>query len=139
MGKPWYYPNLEIKLNALWKLSEGSELVDLGFGCYCLKGIMHMQRELILTQGPWQIAGNFLLIRKWTPNFTADNDKIEHAITWVRVLNLTAELFRESVIQTIASCIGDPIKIDGNPFTATRGKFARFCVQVPRINLSNEE
>lgn len=49
----------------------------------------------------------------------------------MRVLNLPVEMFRESVIQTIASCIGDPIKIDGNTFTASRGKYARFCVQVP--------
>lgn len=39
-------------------------------------------------------------------------------------------MFRESVIESLATCIGDPIMIDGNTFTAKRGRFARFCVQV---------
>lgn len=52
--------------------------------------------------------------RKWKPNFRADNDKVNTAIIWVRILNLPMELF----------------KIDGNTFNATRGKFARFCIQI---------
>lgn len=39
-------------------------------------------------------------------------------------------MFRESIIEALATCIGDPIKIDGNTFHASRGKFARFCVEV---------
>lgn len=64
------------------------------------------------------------------PKFRADCDKVETAITWVRVLNLPIEFFCESIIHSLAMCVGDPIKIDGNTFNATRGKFARFCVQI---------
>lgn len=39
-------------------------------------------------------------------------------------------MFRESIIKLLAECISDPIKIDGNTFHASRGKFARFCVEV---------
>lgn len=64
------------------------------------------------------------------PGFRADNDKVETTITWVRIMILPIELFKEYIIQTIATCIGDPIKIDGNTFNATNGKFAHFCVQI---------
>ncbi|KAL6494775.1 hypothetical protein OROGR_031575 [Orobanche gracilis] len=98
-----------------------------------------IEEELITTlESPWRnaiiikIMGKscFLAIRKWEPNFRADIYKIDYAITWVRVLNLPMELFDRSVILALAKCIGDPIKIDGNTFNASRGKFARFCVQV---------
>lgn len=85
---------------------------------------------MILTEGPWQLAGSFLSIHKWIPNFCSDKDQIASTITWARILNSPIELFRESVIHKLASCIGDPIKIDGNTFTVKKGRFARFCVEV---------
>lgn len=106
------------------------ELIELGNNCYCLRGLTEEKRTMILTAGPWQLAGSFLSIRKWIPNFRADRDKIESAITWVRILNLPVEFFRVSVINKLATCIGDPIKIDGNTFTEKKGRFARFCVEV---------
>lgn len=39
-------------------------------------------------------------------------------------------MFRELVIQSLATCFGKPIKIDGNTFMAKRGRFACFRVQV---------
>lgn len=79
---------------------------------------------MILTECPWQLAGSFLSIRKWIPNFRADIDKVETTITWVRNLNLPIELFKEFVIQSLVACIGDPLKINGNTFTTKKGRFA---------------
>lgn len=64
LGKPWYYPTLVSKLESLWSLQgHFFELVDLGHSCYCLKGLIEEKRTMILTEGPWQLAGNFLTIR----------------------------------------------------------------------------
>lgn len=114
----------------MWGLHGDAEMLDLGNYCYCLKGVSQAKRDLILTGGPWQLAGSFLSIRKWKPKFRADNDRVETTITWVRILNLPVELFRESIIETLAACVGDPLKIDGNTYNTTRGKFARFCVEI---------
>lgn len=131
LGKPWYYPTLLTKLESIWSLrGKFFELMDLGHNCYCIKGLTEEQRSMILTEGPWQLAGSFLSVRKWTPNFRADIDRVEKTITWARILNVPVEMFRESVIQELAACIGDPIKIDGSTFTAKKGRFARFCVEV---------
>lgn len=131
VGKPWFYPTLLAKLEIMWSLhGHFFELTDLGNNCYCLRGLTEDKRIMILTGGPWQLAGSFLSIRKWIPNFRSDKDKIESTVTWVRILNLPIELFRESVIHKFASCIGDPIKIDGNTFEAKKGRFARFCVEI---------
>ncbi|KAL6535724.1 hypothetical protein OROHE_012568 [Orobanche hederae] len=130
LGKPWAYLALMSQLESLWNLEGKFEFLDLGYGCFCLKDISAEKREYIMTEGPWQIAGSFLSIRTWKPNFRADKDRVDTAITWVRILNLPMEMFRDSVICTLAECIGEPIKIDGNTFTASKGKFARFCVQI---------
>ncbi|KAL6526234.1 hypothetical protein OROMI_029874 [Orobanche minor] len=130
VGKPWYYPALLGKLEAMWSIHGNADLLELGNNCFCLKNLSNEKRDLILTEGPWQLAGSFLSVRKWQPNFRADTYRIDSTITWVRVLNLPMEMFDESIIQSIASCIGDPIKIDASTFGTKKGRFARFCVQV---------
>ncbi|KAL6569936.1 hypothetical protein OROMI_014450 [Orobanche minor] len=130
LGKSWNYPNLFNKLATLWNLTGDFELIDLGYGAYCLKGVVKKKSEWILTEGPWAIAGSFLSIRKWTPEFRVDDDKVDTIVSSVRVANLPMEFLQESVIQSIASCLGVLIKIDSNTYSASRGKFARFCVQM---------
>lgn len=130
LGNSWFYRTLVNRLDIMWHLNGNFDLVDLGHGCYCVRGITEKQKDMILTEGPWQLARSFLSIRKWRPNFRANNDKIDNAITWVRILNLPVEMLRESIIKALATCIGDPIKIDENTFHASGGKFARFCVEV---------
>lgn len=71
LGKPWYYPQLVAKLDILWALHGDAEMLDLGNNCYCIKGMSDKKREMILTEGPWQLAGSFLSIRKWTPGFSS--------------------------------------------------------------------
>lgn len=90
---------------------------------------------MILTEGPWQLAGSFLFVRQWKPNFRSDNDKIDCAITWVHILNLPIEMFQESIIKALAKCIGHPIKIYGITFHASQENFARFCVEVKTDSL----
>lgn len=99
VGKFWFYHTLLSKLEAMWSLQgHFFELTDLEYNCYCLRGLSEEKKLMILTEGPWQLAGSFLSIRTWVPNFQADQDKIETRITWVRILNLPIELFRESMI-----------------------------------------
>lgn len=130
LGKLWYYPQLVAKLDILWGLHGDAEMLDLENNFYYIKAMSDKKCEMILTESPWQLAGSFLSIRKWIPGFRADNDKVETAITWVWILNLPIELFRESIIQTIVECVGDSLKIVGNTFSAPRGKFAHFCVEI---------
>ncbi|KAI8010347.1 hypothetical protein LOK49_LG06G00492 [Camellia lanceoleosa] len=49
---------------------------------------------------------------------------------WVRFPELPIEYFQEKVLYTITRQIGKPLKIDLTTALATRGRFARVCVEV---------
>lgn len=51
-------------------------------------------------------------------------------MAWVRFLQLNLMYYDEDVLFAIALSIGKPIKIDVNTSLATKGRFARVCVEV---------
>ncbi|KAK4488633.1 hypothetical protein RD792_004402 [Penstemon davidsonii] len=83
VGKTINYNLLTAKIDTLWGLSGDFELIDLGYNCYVLKLGDREKVEHILTEGPWWIAGHYLVVRKWFPEFQASKDKVTSAVTWV--------------------------------------------------------
>ncbi|KAK4433018.1 hypothetical protein Salat_1064000 [Sesamum alatum] len=128
-GRTINYNILSAKINTMWHLSGDFELMDLGFSCYILKLADREKVEHILTEGPWMIYNHYFGVRKWFPEFRASRDRITTAISWVRIPELAVEYYHEEIIYSIAKSLGTPIKIDHNTFWASRGKFARLCVQ----------
>lgn len=51
-------------------------------------------------------------------------------MAWVRFPKLSVMYYEEDVLYAHASSIGTPIKIDVNTRLATRGRFARVCVEI---------
>nr|KYP62012.1 hypothetical protein KK1_016528 [Cajanus cajan] len=87
-------------------------------------------REKAINGGPWMIFDHYLTVRPWSPNFSAQDDSINKTLVWVRFLNLNMMFYVESVLLTIASVIGKPLKVDLHTANMLRERFARVCVEV---------
>ncbi|KAJ9184894.1 hypothetical protein P3X46_004579 [Hevea brasiliensis] len=85
--------------------------------------------EGVLFDGPWMVAGHYLTVRQWHPNFDPDLAQIEKAMLWVRVPNLPIEYYSHTFLW-VGQRIGVPIHIDDTTLSVSRGKFARMCVEV---------
>lgn len=129
-GRPWNIDVLRGRFEHLCDLRGKYDLVDVGPNLFILRELNPLTRETILTKGPWKIAGLFLAIQKWYPDFDPTTYKVTTAITWVRIPHLPAQFYREAILLQIARGIGEPIKADANTFNLERGRFARLCVQV---------
>lgn len=55
---------------------------------------------------------------------------INDMVIWVRFLNISPEFLDEETIRLIAKEIGKPIRLDEMTVFASRGRYARVCVQV---------
>lgn len=55
---------------------------------------------------------------------------MESTLAWVQFPDLSMMFYDEDVLYAIAFAIGKPIKIDINMRLATRGRFARVCVEI---------
>lgn len=69
-------------------------------------------------------------MQRWTPNFRADMAVISTMVVWARFPNLPAEYLDEEACYLIAKQVGKPVKLDEMTAYASRGRYARICVQV---------
>lgn len=56
--------------------------------------------------------------------------KIEKTMVWIRFPGLNLYFYDESILLTLATAVGTPIKVDSNTIDVRWGKFARVCVEV---------
>ncbi|XP_045831398.1 uncharacterized protein LOC123922747 [Trifolium pratense] len=118
------------KLENIWKLMGGIELMDVGNAFYMVKFDGEEDKNKVINEGPWMIYDRYLTVRQWTPNFNASTAKIDKTMAWIRIPSLNLVFYDESVLWAIASMVGNPIKVDLQTLKVARGRFARMCVEV---------
>ncbi|KAJ9130669.1 hypothetical protein P3X46_034238 [Hevea brasiliensis] len=84
----------------------------------------------VLSDGPWMVAGHYLTVRQWRPNFDPDLAQIEKAMVWVCVPNLPVEFYSHAFLWRLGQRIGVPIRINDTTLCVSHGKFARMRVEV---------
>lgn len=72
----------------------------------------------------------YLIVRPWTPNFSTTNTRVDKTLVWVWFMSLGVVFYEESVLLTLASAIGGPIKVDLHMLNMARGCFAQVCVEI---------
>ncbi|XP_057249379.1 uncharacterized protein LOC130590827 [Beta vulgaris subsp. vulgaris] len=124
------YEVLMRRLKFKWQLKGSIALTDVGHAFYIVRFTSSEDYEFFMTQGPWMIGDSYLTIRKWIPNFIADEAPMRHLTAWVRIPNLSVEYFDKLILHKIGSKIGKVIKIDRNTESMDRGQYVRFCIEV---------
>ncbi|XP_048501298.1 uncharacterized protein LOC125497684 [Beta vulgaris subsp. vulgaris] len=124
------YEALMRRLKFKWSLKGNIALTDVGHAFYVVRFTSYEDYEFVMTQGPWMIGDSYLTIRKWVPNFIANEALMRHLTAWVRIPNLFVEYFDKQILFKIGEKIGKVIKIDRNTESMDRGQYVRFCIEV---------
>lgn len=124
------YEVLMRRLKAKWSWKGEITLTDVGHAYYVVRFSNLDDYDFVLTQGPWMIGESYLTIRRWVPNFIADEAPIKTLTAWVRIPHLSVEYFDKQILHKIGSKIGKVIKIDRNTESMDRGPYVRFCIEV---------
>jgi hypothetical protein len=130
LGKNLGYNTMKDRLQKVWKLQGGFEIMDNDNGFYMVKFDHAADKEKVITGGPWLIFDHCLAVSHWSPKFASPNATIERTVVWVRFPGLNLVYYDESFLLAMASAIGRPIKVDINTLNVERGRFARVCVEV---------
>jgi len=78
--------------------------------------------EHVLTNDPWMLGDNYLVIQEWLPNFICEEDNITHLMAWVRIPKLSVEYFNKHfLLHKIGKKIGKVIKVDNTTANVERG------------------
>ncbi|XP_057426143.1 uncharacterized protein LOC130719539 [Lotus japonicus] len=130
LGKSIGYKALCEKLRFLWKPVGGFEVRDLHHGYFLIQFDLTEDRERAMVGAPWMIYDHYLAVKPWTPDFVAANSKISTTAVWIRIPGLGFQFYEESILVTLASAVGTPIRVDMNTADMQRGKYARVCVEI---------
>ncbi|XP_020203712.1 uncharacterized protein LOC109789219 [Cajanus cajan] len=130
LGKSVGFFTMKEKLRGIWKLAGGYDVLDIGHGFFLVKFDMQEDRDKVITGGPWMMFDHYLAVREWVPDFVAAEVRIDKALVWIRFPSLGMEYYDESVLLALATAVGRPVKVDFMTMNATRGKFARVCVEI---------
>lgn len=111
-------------------------MIDLMNDFYIVKLASREEYERPLMDGPWMIGDNNLHIQRWRPNFREETEKIKSLPVWVRSPVLPIEYYTEKWLRKAGDETGKTIKVDVTTLVISRGKFARVCVEIERLDTS---
>lgn len=84
--------------------------------------------ERVLTQGPWILFGQYLMVQMWTLDFNPFQLFPSVAMAWIRLPGLLGFLNNKKILGEIGRLIGKVAKLDFNTDNRLRGRFARMTV-----------
>lgn len=93
VGKKLNHIYLKKKLADQWKLQTDFSLIDLEFEFFTVKFSDEESQRKIIHKGPWFVAGSYMSVRIWEPNFVPKNSQIESTVIWVLLPHLSIEFY----------------------------------------------
>ncbi|KAL4303605.1 hypothetical protein GQ457_10G024780 [Hibiscus cannabinus] len=105
LGRNIGYGTLLNRLHALWKPKGEIQLIDLENNYFLVRLEDMRDYEVVLTEGPWTIFGNYLTVQPWSRSFNTDE---KHP----------------------SQVVGKVVKVDYNTQAGEHGKFARLAITV---------
>lgn len=60
-----------------------------------------------LHEGPWFLAGNFLKLRRWEPNFIPEAAIVTHTAIWIRLPQLPIEFYDRNIFKKLVKNLVD--------------------------------
>lgn len=130
VGRTIGYQYLLKRIQAMWKTQSEPTLIDLTNNFYIVKLEHREEYERALLDGPWMIADHYLHVQKWKPKFRVDKAEIDSLPVWLRFPVLPVDFYSECWLKKAGNNIGRTIKVDIATPLASRGRFARVCMEV---------
>jgi len=125
---------MKAKLENVWKLTGGFELMDVGNSYYMVKFDGLEDKNKVINGDPWMIYDHILAVSQWSSKFNATTATIDKTMVWIRIPRLNIVYYDKSLLWALASMVGNPVKVDLHTLKVARGRFARMCVEIDLTN-----
>ncbi|MBA0844714.1 hypothetical protein Goarm_022514, partial [Gossypium armourianum] len=106
------------------------QLVDLENDYYIVKFSIISDYKKALIDGPWTIYERYLIVQPWSRDFSTDKSYPFQVLAWVRFPGLPYRYYTKGIFRTLASEVGQIVKIDYNTIGGRKGKFTRMAIFV---------
>ena len=97
--------NLCLMLNRKWVTKGPWQLVDLPNGFFVVKIQLFEDKDFVMYNGSWIIAGQTLVVQKWRADFDPLVDKISRMAVWLRIIDLPVNTIRSFLCKGLAALL----------------------------------
>ncbi|GAV92090.1 DUF4283 domain-containing protein, partial [Cephalotus follicularis] len=99
-------------------------------GVFLIKFENGHARDWIMDNGPWDIWGYHIALRKWTKGISLKLEECTSIPVWVKLTNVPIHLWSKLGLSYIASVLGRPLYMDAPTTNRKSLTFARVCVDM---------
>ncbi|GAV92488.1 DUF4283 domain-containing protein/zf-CCHC_4 domain-containing protein [Cephalotus follicularis] len=99
-------------------------------GVFLIKFENGHARDWVMDNGPWDIWGYHIALRKWTKDMPLRLEECKSIPVWVKLSNVPIHLWSNLGLSYIASVLGKPLFMDAPTTKRQNLTFARICVDM---------
>lgn len=99
-------------------------------GYFILKFHSFIERDMVLTRGPFTIQNMPMILKEWSPDFNFKRDMLRTLPIWIKLPQLPLKMWGASSLGKIGSAIGNPLFTDECTANKLRVSYARILVEV---------
>ncbi|GAV76475.1 DUF4283 domain-containing protein, partial [Cephalotus follicularis] len=99
-------------------------------GVFLIKFENGHARDWVMDNGPWDIWGYHIALRKWTKGISLKLEECDSIPIWVKLSNVPVHLWSKLGLSYIASVLGGLLYIDAPTKNQETLTFARVCVDM---------
>lgn len=108
------YPShiIQPRIMSGWRLASELKIEDAGPNRLVFTFAMSDEKDLILSQGPWNFKGSYMGLRESNPSQTIDEMSLFDVEFWVQIHSLPLEIVDEANARLIGNMLGTILELD---------------------------
>ncbi|CAL1390162.1 unnamed protein product [Linum trigynum] len=130
LGHSFPFLFIQRRLQTMWACTGPVTIAAMGQGFYSARFSTEHDYVRALNGGPWMIEDHYVLTRTWRRGFEPGEEELSHTLVWARLPKIPMDYYDEELLRNIGNSLGRYIKMDEATRQASRGHFARICVEV---------
>ncbi|GJT94634.1 zinc knuckle CX2CX4HX4C containing protein [Tanacetum coccineum] len=133
IGKRVAFPIVEYYVHNNWGKFGSTRIMMNSKGFFFFKFKTTKGLDDVLENGPWMILNSHIILKKWTMSTRLCKEEFTRIPVWVKIHDVSLQVFSEDGINIIASHIGKPIMLD----SYTNGSY-RVSITPPTQEKAND-
>ncbi|GAV80364.1 DUF4283 domain-containing protein/zf-CCHC_4 domain-containing protein, partial [Cephalotus follicularis] len=113
-----------------WGLVGNFSFHTVSSGVFLVKFENGQARDWVMDNGPWDIWGYHMALRRWTKSMSLKLEKCNTISVWVKLSNVLIKFWTRTGLSYIASVLGRPLYMDTLTTNRHNLTYARVCVDM---------
>ncbi|GAV66714.1 DUF4283 domain-containing protein [Cephalotus follicularis] len=130
VGKRIPFKIVKEQLEKKWRKWGAVTVITGDNGTFLFKFDNSAARDLVLSNGPWEVWGAYLALRRWEEGMSLSKDSFSTIPVWVKLANVPSELWTKQGLSYVANALGVPLCMDAATTAGNRLSFARVCIEM---------